>query len=417
MIGEVINGYKLTTDWQVVGGMSEIAFASKGGKEWFIKKFISPKYPTPDSPGSERIKAQKRKNCEEFESRQKELNKRIGSKCGLGGNLVCAHDFFRVETCYYKVTEKIDVSSIAISDICRLNHKDLMVILRSLVHSLKIMHNENIVHGDLKPDNILIKVTGTGTYTAKLIDFDDSYFSQKPPTDREQVVGTPEYYSPELYEYISDEDEEVSGATLTTKSDIFALGVIFAEYITGVKPLIPSEYSGTYAAAKDGATISFKESTHLTPRLRTLLSKMLKLNAEERPTIDEVQNELRSASAPGTTTSPGSTEAEMCILNFSGTKLDSENVKLEWEVINAQEVRIDNGFPLVKKGSKKLRFKSGAYVLKVKDSSGKIIEKSILIGTPTPPEPIPTGADTPATPKGGGGLRGPGLSIAEKFEI
>ena len=133
MIGDVINGYKLTTDWKVVGGMSEIAFANKGGKEWFIKKFISPKYPTPDSPGSERIKAQKKKNCDEFESRQKELNRRIGSKCGLGGNLVYAVDFFRVETCYYKITEKIDVSSIAVSEICRLNHKDLMVIIKSFM--------------------------------------------------------------------------------------------------------------------------------------------------------------------------------------------------------------------------------------------------------------------------------------------
>lgn len=416
MIGDVINGYKLTTDWKVVGGMSEIAFANKGGKEWFIKKFISPKYPTPDSPGSERIKAQKKKNCDEFESRQKELNRRIGSKCcGLGGNLVYAVDFFRVETCYYKITEKIDVSSIAVSEICRLNHKDLMVILKSLAHSLKIMHLENIVHGDLKPDNILIKVTGTGTYTAKLIDFDDSYFSQKPPTDREQVVGTPEYYSPELYDYISDEDEEIAGSTLTTKSDIFALGVIFTEYITGAKPIIPTKYSGTYTAVKDGATITFKESAHLTPSLKILLSKMLKLNAEERPTIDEVFNELRSPSAPDATISPEPSGAEMCILNFIGTKLDTKYVKLEWEVINAQEVRIDNGFPLVKKGSKKLPLKSDAYVLTAKNSLGEIIEKSILIGLPTPPVPIPTELTTPSTssPKSGG-LRGTGLSIAKK---
>lgn len=415
MIGDVINGYKLTTDWKVVGGMSEIAFANKGGKEWFIKKFISPKYPTPDSPGSERIKVQKKKNCDEFESRQKELNRRIGSKCGLGGNLVYAVDFFRVETCYYKITEKIDVSSIAVSEICRLHHKDLMVILKSLVHSLRIMHKENIVHGDLKPENILIKVTGTGTYTAKLIDFDDSYFSQKPPTDREQVVGTPEYYSPELYDYISDEDEEIAGSTLTTKSDIFALGVIFTEYITGAKPIIPSKYSGTYTAVKDGATISFKESAHLTPSLKILLSKMLKLNAEERPTIDDVFNELRSPSAPDATISPEPSGAEMCILNFIGTKLDTKYVKLEWEVINAQEVRIDNGFPLVKKGSKKLPLKSDAYVLTAKNSLGEIIEKSILIGVPTPPVPIPTELITPSTssPKSGG-LRGTGLSIAKK---
>ena len=105
----------------------------------------------------------------------------------------------------------------------------------------------------------------------------------------------------------------------------------------------------------------------------------------------------------------------MCILNFIGTKLDTKYVKLEWEVINAQEVRIDNGFPLVKKGSKKLPLKSDAYVLTAKNSLGEIIEKSILIGVPTPPVPIPTELTTPSTssPKSGG-LRGTGLSIAKK---
>jgi serine/threonine protein kinase len=353
--GEYINGYQLTTDWKVVGGMSEVAFALKDGREWFIKKFISPKYPTDDSPGSERIKAQKRKNCDEFEKRHKELNRRIGRRCGLGGNLVYAYDFFRENTCYYKVTEKIDVSSIDISEICSLSHKDLMVVLKSLVHSLKIMHNENIVHGDLKPDNILIKVTSTGGYTAKLIDFDDSYFSQEPPKDKEQVVGTPEYYSPELFEYISDEEGDVPGDILTTKSDIFALGVIFVEYITGSKPIIPEKYKGTYTAVADSAEIVFKKSVHLTSKIESLLRKMLALRAEDRPSIDEVFNELRNLSAETSTSVVESIDSEMKILKFSSKIIDEEKIELEWEVLNAQEVRIDDGLPVVKKGNKRRR--------------------------------------------------------------
>lgn len=292
--GDTINGYKLTTDWKVVGGMSEVAFATKGGKEWFVKKFISPKYPTADSPGSEKIKAQKRKNCEEFERRQKALNNKIGSKCGLGGNLVYAYDFFRSATCYYKINEKIDVSSVSISDISLLDKKDILIIMKSLVHSLRIMHKEKIVHGDLKPDNILIKKTKTGAYTTKLIDFDDSYFSGEPPKDREMVVGTPEYYSPELYDYISDEEGEISGNILTVQSDIFALGIIFAEYLTGVKPCISKDYVATYSVVKDGAKISFKKSRNLSTSLEALLSDMLQLEPNERPTIDEVFNRLKS---------------------------------------------------------------------------------------------------------------------------
>ena len=61
--GEVINGYRILKDFVVAGGMSKVTFAEKGGKEYFIKEFLSPKYPLPDSPGSEKIKAQTRRAC------------------------------------------------------------------------------------------------------------------------------------------------------------------------------------------------------------------------------------------------------------------------------------------------------------------------------------------------------------------
>ena len=65
--GEVINGYTILKDFVVAGGMSKVSFAEKGGKEYFIKEFLTPKYPLPDSPGSEKMKAQSRIACEAFE--------------------------------------------------------------------------------------------------------------------------------------------------------------------------------------------------------------------------------------------------------------------------------------------------------------------------------------------------------------
>lgn len=386
----VLNGYTLTTEWQVVGGMSEIAFASKGGKDWFIKKFISPKYPTPDSPGSERIKLQKKKNCEEFEKRQKELNGKIGSKCGLGGNLVYAVDFFRVGPCYYKINEKIDASSMSISDISHLNHKDLLIIMKSLAHSLRIMHRENIVHGDLKPDNILIKATTTGTYTTKLIDFDDSYFSGNPPKDREQVVGTPEYYSPELFDYISDEDAEMDGSTLTIKSDIFALGIIFCEYLTGEKPILPDGYNGTYSAVRDGKMVSFCKSIHLTPYLQDMLYQMLQLDSTKRPTIDEIFTTLKNAScADDNEISLSHTSSECKIIRFIKTpSIKVGFVSLEWDVENAKEIRINGGLPLPKRGKKDFSIQE-KYALKAISISGKVVEKLLVEDTISPKEEIP----------------------------
>lgn len=104
--GENIHGYHILEDFKVAGGMSKISFADKGGKIYFIKEFLAPKYPTPDSPGSDRIKEQKRRACDAFEKHHRDLNNAIGKCCaGTGGNLIYAIDFFREGASYYKVTE------------------------------------------------------------------------------------------------------------------------------------------------------------------------------------------------------------------------------------------------------------------------------------------------------------------------
>lgn len=283
--GEVINGYRILNDFIVAGGMSKVSFAEKGGKEYFIKEFLSPKYPLPDSPGSEKVKEQRRKACEAFEKHHRELNKKIGTKVSLGGNLVFAIDFFRSGTSFYKVTEKIDTASISCEEISRLPFDKILLIAKSVCHSIRILHDLNIVHGDLKPDNILIKRTSLG-YSGKLIDFDDSYFSGNPPVDRESLVGTPEYYSPEQAAYIMDEDEEISGSTLTLKSDIFTLGVILCEYFTGKKPVVHSDYSNTWSCVEAGEKVTFSKA--ISKDIADLIFKMLARNPMERPTIQEV---------------------------------------------------------------------------------------------------------------------------------
>lgn len=290
--GKVINGYKILQDFVVAGGMSKVTFAEKGGKEYFIKEFLSPKYPLPDSPGGERVKAQRRKACEAFENHHRELNRKIGTKVSLGGNLVFAVDFFRSGTCYYKVTEKIDTTSLSCEEISRLPFDKIVLIAKSVCHSIRILHDLSIVHGDLKPDNILIKKTSLG-YSGKLIDFDDSYFSGNPPTDRESLVGTPEYYSPEQAAYIMDEEEEISGSTLTLKSDIFTLGIILCEYFTGKKPILPKSFSSTWSCIDEGKEFFYGKS--ISVDVANLIKKMLSQDPNKRPTIQEVFELLRNA--------------------------------------------------------------------------------------------------------------------------
>lgn len=292
--GEMIKGYLILQDFTTAGGgLSKWTFAAKNGKEYFFKEFLSPKYPTRNAPGSKESKAKKKEICEQFEKHHKNLMKKINDKCGMGGNLVYSVDFFRNESKYYKVTEKVDVASLRISEIASLPLKNRLLILKTIAHSLQVLHSAEVVHGDLKPDNILIKHTKTGNYTAKLIDFDNSFFSGQPPELSEDLVGDMVYYSPEMMLYIK-QNKKISSADLTTKSDIFALGLLFSLYLTGDLPLFLSEkYPYACMAVVAGQKLQFN-AVQLPEELLHLMQKMLQGEYTSRPDIHEVFETLRN---------------------------------------------------------------------------------------------------------------------------
>lgn len=296
--GELINGYKILKDG-VMNGMCSWTFAVKGDKEFFIKEFLYPTFPTLDAPGSVKTKEIKKASCDVFEKHQKEIVNTVRSKCSIGGNLIFAIDFFRSGTKYYKVTEKIDVASIPLSEISMLDMKKKVLIMTTVSFSLKILHDVNIVHGDLKPDNILIKKIDSGLkkvdggYTTKLIDFDSSFFNKQPSEISEEVVGDIAYYSPELLRYIKN-DEGTKREHLTTKSDIFALGLIFCKYLTNSFPTFDREKFKFISVASNNG-VKIKITSDVCPKdLEQLIDSMLAFNPIDRPDIKDVHQKLKS---------------------------------------------------------------------------------------------------------------------------
>lgn len=103
----------------------------------------------------------------------------------------------------------------------------------SIIHqsadALQVAHDAGIVHRDLKPDNIMIAKNRDGTDLAKVVDFGiakaHSSDAQK-VTKTGMVVGTPEYMSP----------EQLSGDKLDGRSDIYSLGLVAFNCLTGTLP-------------------------------------------------------------------------------------------------------------------------------------------------------------------------------------
>jgi serine/threonine protein kinase len=297
--GDVINGYTILEDFRVVGaGLSKWTFAAKGGREYFIKEFLSPTYPDEHAPGSPQTKMRKRQRCAAFERHHRRIQQALAEVSGIGGNLVVTLDLFRWGAKYYKVTEKVEVAGLSPADVASLPFQDQLVLMKTVAHSLRILHDRGIVHGDLKPSNVLIKRTELG-YTTKLIDFDNAYLAGNPPPP-DEIVGTMTYYSPELVGYI--QETGTAAHELTQKADIFALGLVYAEYLSGALPPFDAathQYAGV--AARAGEVLRLPSTSLPAPAVE-LVDRMLLADPAARPTIADSHTTLMGIRTPATTT-------------------------------------------------------------------------------------------------------------------
>ena len=284
-IGDDINGYRVVSEpTNSGGGRCVWAFAERQDHPYFIKQFLDPKWPTEASMGSPASKERRREECREFERRHREVNKKINPRAIGGGNLVTAIDFFRQETAYYKVTDRVD--AVAAADLRKLSTRQTVVVLRTLCHSIRLLHRAGIVHGDLKPGNVLLqRSTTSDLFTAKVIDFDDSYPSGDPPPP-DQVVGDQQYGAPEWLRYVK-RDSGVTGDQLTTAADIFALGLVFHVYLTGALPAYDEARFGAPAEAVwSGQPLDLSPTLH--PATRAMIARMAAASVAVRPTVDDL---------------------------------------------------------------------------------------------------------------------------------
>jgi len=282
-----LNGYTLESDWQRSSN-GQYVFASKDGNKYFIKTYMRPKYP---KDTASKIYARKKKECDDWEADQKHLMEELQSVAGPSGNVVVPTDFFRDGVSFYKVTLKVNMETLSPAEIAALpDRKEKLLFLKTLVGSVWALHRVRIVHGDLKPENILVSRSGAGKLISKITDFDDSYFENKLPSC-DMMVGTRNYYSPEMGQYICNEDRSLT-EKVTCKSDIFALGIIFHEYLTGRKPTNP-KFPEEHAYSIVGKGHELVLDSGLGSGMIALLKRMLDLNPAKRPDCGEVLAALR----------------------------------------------------------------------------------------------------------------------------
>lgn len=151
-------------------------------------------------------------------------------------NLVALHDFGRTpDNCYYMVLEYcpgIALAKLVRSDE-RVDTSLIVEIIIQVARGLGAAHHAGVVHRDLKPENVMLVDAGQGRYHVKLLDFGIAKrLDDEGPrlTQVGMVFGTPEYMAP----------EQARGETVDLRSDVYALGCMLYELLTGDAPFTGS---------------------------------------------------------------------------------------------------------------------------------------------------------------------------------
>jgi len=173
------------------------------------------------------------------------------------------------------------VKGIPITEFCDENQlapQDRLKLFLQVCAGMQHAHQKGVIHRDLKPTNVLVTIQD-GVPVPKVIDFGIAKAMGEKLTERtlftrfEQLIGTPAYMSPEQAVW--------GGVDVDTRSDVYSLGVLLYELLTGCTPFDAKELiaSGLEAMRR---TIREKEPLRPSTRLDTLPGEQLTTTAQRR---------------------------------------------------------------------------------------------------------------------------------------
>src|SRR5512133_3073906 len=176
-----------------------------------------------------------RPNLTDPELAERFRNEAIAASRIGGDNVVDVVDFgAEADGALYYVMEALDGRSLGtiLAEEGTLEVSRVLDLLDQICRALGAAHAGGVIHRDVKPDNIFVVRRPDGSEQAKVIDFGISRVTPEAGKDRisraGSIIGTPEYMAP----------EQAAGDPVDERTDVYALGVLAYELLTGTLPIV-----------------------------------------------------------------------------------------------------------------------------------------------------------------------------------
>ena len=203
-----------------------------------------------------------------------------------------------------------------------------------VARALERAHQHGVTHRDIKPANIMITKG-----MVKVLDFGLAKLADDAGLTREgEAMGTVRYMSP----------EQATGKYVDPRTDIWAMGAVFYEMLTGVAPFVGATSQGVlHAILTQAVTPIAPQFTNVPPEVDWIIAKALAKNTKDRyaqmsemlADLEAIREHRQPSSASGSSVSKPLDVAAMAVLPFENLSGDKENEYfsdgLTEEVINA----------------------------------------------------------------------------------
>ena len=264
MIGRVFNNRYQITERIGIGGMAEVYRAQDNvlGRMVAVKVML-PQYAADQS-----------------------FTQRFKQEAASAANLqspyiVNVYDWGQDEGTYYIVMEYVRGSDLktAINQRGAINQRKVAEIGSQVCQALSVAHGLDIIHRDIKPQNIMVQPDGN----VKVMDFGIARAKNSTKEQTSSVLGTAHYISP----------EQAQGKELTATSDIYSLGIVLYESATGKLPFDgPDAVSVAMKQVQDEPVPPRELNPEIDPSLEAIIMKAMAKNPMER---FATAKEMRSA--------------------------------------------------------------------------------------------------------------------------